>query len=237
MADESTNFPTLPAKHWWALRERLKRSVPPVMTPEYLETAIGSTERVAKDMMPQLKVLGLISDDCRPTERTEDWRHDESYAQACAEIRDDVYPEDLLHAVPDPAQEPAAAERWFARKKKVGTNVAGKMARVYQLVVEADPAKAPDAAVSTTPRKATDRPTKRQNAVAEKVEDPKSTATPPVSQPGGTGGVPPAPTSTSPTLHIDIQIHIASDASATQIDQIFASMAKHLYSRGAEANE
>lgn len=34
---------------------------------------------------------------------------------------------------------------------------------------------------------------------------------------------------TTPSLHIDIQIHIASDASADQIDQIFASMSKHLY--------
>ena len=34
-----------------------------------------------------------------------------------------------------------------------------------------------------------------------------------------------------PTLHIDIQIHIDSSASADQIDQIFASMARHLYER------
>jgi len=31
-----------------------------------------------------------------------------------------------------------------------------------------------------------------------------------------------------PSLHIDIQIHISPEASAEQIDQIFASMAKHL---------
>ena len=30
-------------------------------------------------------------------------------------------------------------------------------------------------------------------------------------------------------LHIDIQIHISPEASADQIDQIFASMAKHLH--------
>jgi hypothetical protein len=30
-----------------------------------------------------------------------------------------------------------------------------------------------------------------------------------------------------PSLHIDVQIHIASDASADQIDKIFESMAKH----------
>lgn len=35
----------------------------------------------------------------------------------------------------------------------------------------------------------------------------------------------------SPSLHIDIQVHISSEASAEQIDQIFASMARHLYGR------
>jgi hypothetical protein len=43
----------------------------------------------------------------------------------------------------------------------------------------------------------------------------------------------PVPTKTqggfAPSLHIDMQIHISPDASADQIDQIFASMAKHLY--------
>lgn len=32
-----------------------------------------------------------------------------------------------------------------------------------------------------------------------------------------------------PTVHLDIQIHIPAAATAEQIDQIFASMAKHLY--------
>jgi hypothetical protein len=36
-------------------------------------------------------------------------------------------------------------------------------------------------------------------------------------------------TSLGPALHIDIQIHISPEASVDQIDQIFASMAKHLY--------
>ena len=33
----------------------------------------------------------------------------------------------------------------------------------------------------------------------------------------------------SPTIHIDVQVHISPDAEATQIDEIFASMAKHLF--------
>ena len=32
-----------------------------------------------------------------------------------------------------------------------------------------------------------------------------------------------------PELNINVQIHISSDASAGQIDQIFKSMAQHLY--------
>jgi len=32
-----------------------------------------------------------------------------------------------------------------------------------------------------------------------------------------------------PSIHIDIQIHISSDSKSEQIDQVFASMAKHLY--------
>lgn len=43
--------------------------------------------------------------------------------------------------------------------------------------------------------------------------------------------LPPAPPASSPALHIDVQIHIAADASPDQIDQIFASMAKHLYGK------
>ena len=34
-----------------------------------------------------------------------------------------------------------------------------------------------------------------------------------------------------PALHIDVQIHIDSSASPEQIDQVFASMARHLYGR------
>jgi hypothetical protein len=39
------------------------------------------------------------------------------------------------------------------------------------------------------------------------------------------------PHSSGPALHIDIQIHISPEASAEQIEHIFASMAKHVYGR------
>lgn len=48
--------------------------------------------------------------------------------------------------------------------------------------------------------------------------------TPAVQPPAGAGRA-----ALGPALHIDVQIHISPEASADQIDQIFASMAKHLY--------
>ena len=40
------------------------------------------------------------------------------------------------------------------------------------------------------------------------------------------------PSNTGPQLHIDVQVHIDSSATAEQIDQIFKSMAIHLYGNG-----
>jgi hypothetical protein len=36
-----------------------------------------------------------------------------------------------------------------------------------------------------------------------------------------------------PAIHINLQIHISADASPEQIDQVFASMAKHVYQKGS----
>lgn len=48
------------------------------------------------------------------------------------------------------------------------------------------------------------------------------------------GPVTPSSDMRNPSVHIDIQIHISPEASVDQIDQIFKSMAKHLY--GAKAS-
>ena len=42
---------------------------------------------------------------------------------------------------------------------------------------------------------------------------------------------PPAKSDGGPTVHLDIQIHIPADATPEKIDQIFSSMARHLYAR------
>ncbi len=59
----------------------------------------------------------------------------------------------------------------------------------------------------------------------------------PVHAPVGAAPLPVAKSVTpqSPSVHIDIQIHISPEATADQIDQVFKSMSKHLY--GSEGNK
>lgn len=49
----------------------------------------------------------------------------------------------------------------------------------------------------------------------------------------GAAAVPTPRIGSVPALHIDVQVHIDSSASAEQIDQVFASMARHLYSKSS----
>ncbi len=57
----------------------------------------------------------------------------------------------------------------------------------------------------------------------------KTNGAKPEDQAAGATEVPPPIDIRQPSLHIDIQIHIDSSATSEQIDQIFASMARHLY--------
>jgi hypothetical protein len=182
-----------------------------------------------------LKTFGIVDAEGKPTERAEKWRHDDTYPEVCEEIKRDVYPEELLHTAADP-QERAAAERWFARTTKAGTAHVKKLGGLYQVIMEADPTKRRDvgkggrSSSQPTERAGTGKPKsapKRSQSAVSVVGDgdnaeasaaigPQAPSVPVVAQ---------LPT---PALHFDIQIHIDPNASAEQIDRIFASMAKHL---------
>jgi hypothetical protein len=51
--------------------------------------------------------------------------------------------------------------------------------------------------------------------------------------PAGPAQATPPQSRGGPSVHIDIQVHISPEANADQIEQIFASMAKHLYGKTA----
>lgn len=108
------------------------------------------------------------------------------------------------------------------RNAKVGQAAASKMSSFYLLLCDANPTavangskkpKAPGPAAKKTSEKTSERRRSGRNGSAPTAAD--------TAQVGGQG----------PSLHVDVQVHISPDASPDQIDQIFASMAKHIYGR------
>jgi len=208
--------------------------MPSSVTPTYLHTVLGVSERTAQEKeLVTLRRLGLLSPENTPTDLAKRWRDDGEYPAVCAEILKNIYPQELLQAVPDPSKEMNEAVRWFMNSTGVGVDAAFAMARTYRLLVEADPSSAADV------KEKKSRSTHKRIAKAQKNKDEVlDTGSNGTSQTHasieGVKTDSQAPTtkrsySSSPSIHIDVQIHISADASPAQIDHIFASMAKHLY--------
>jgi Family of unknown function (DUF5343) len=214
------SYPVIPTKVWWDLRKRFQRSMPAQVDAGYLQSVLAVQEGHARNLVPQLRAVGLIDVEGKPTPRANAWRTDDDYGDVSRQIVEDVYPQALRDAVPPEEPDRQAAARWFMRELGVGENAAGRMAAFYVLLCQADPSEADRAASQREPtrrrRRAAERPPVSSNATV---------STPPPAEP-------PAPASDPvPSLHIDVQVHIPSDASPEQIDAIFSSMAKHLYKR------
>ncbi len=221
MAESKKSYPMLPIGHWWNLRKKFRQSLPGVVTASYLATALNMEERSANaNVLPFLKTLGIIDEDGKTTERAKLWRDDEHYPNVCQSILDDVYPSELRHAVTNPTENRRAAEGWFARQSGAGQSAAQRMAALYTVLVEADPSKEPNQKEKKTSAK---KATKAKQPVTEVRKDVHPPAAP---HNRGSSDTPAAP-----GVHINLEIHISADSTADQIDQIFASMAKHIYKR------
>lgn len=245
MADEHNTYPVLPSKQWWTLRNRFKQTMPNSVAPSYLVRVLAVSEKSAKStVIPNLKRLGLIDQEGRVSDRARKWRDDEEYSKVCAEIREEVYPEELRNVAPDPVNDKGAAMRWFASKTGSGISAVSQMTSLYRLLTDADVSMASDVSrgstgtnkpgkQGTTPKN-TDSPSNGRSRKSSQVGDatPQAGDTPSAVPTANEPKVSQPSVPERPTLYIDIQIHISSDASSDQIDQIFSSMARHLYNRG-----
>ena len=186
-----------------------------------------STSSAATNVVSPMQKLGLLDENGNLTDRGHKWRSGDSYAEACQEILDEIYPADLAGfttANGDPDR--SMVTKWF-QQQKFGDSNASKMAATYVMIAEkkvAEPPgdketkgkakkQAPGTAVRATnsiSRSAS--PSAREDAATTSARPPQT-----------------APPVVRPDIHLDFQIHIAADAKPEVIEQIFASMAKHLY--------
>jgi len=232
-SDTKVSYPYLAAGQWFGIRAKLRQSLPSTVDLDWIMAALGSSEKAARNILPQLKSLGVINAEGKPsTELVHDLRDDETYSSACRQILENVYPPQLTSAWDDPDGDPEKVAAWFMRNAGTGAATAKTQARLYLLLLKGNlPSLAETAKKSAAKRSAVAPPKK----AAPKSTRPVTEDVNPADAQGEHREQPPKPPSPrgghGPNLHIDMQIHISADASDSQIDTIFKSMAKHLYGR------
>ena len=219
MAERKIVYPMLPVNHWWTLREKFKQSIPGTVTANYLATVLNMKEVSARaNILPFIQQLGITDDEGKTLDRAREWRDDTMYPDVCATIAKEVYPSELLEAVPDPANNRAAAERWFSNKTGAGVAAVQRMTRLFSVLIDANPENKPGSKSTGEKISSTSHPKKKAAGAATKGETPQGKE-----QQGGDD---------APSVHINLQIHVSSDATPDQIDKIFESMATHIYRKG-----
>lgn len=206
MADFS--YTTVPGKIKPLLEKIRGVGIPPKATAQWLKS-IGFTSSNDTTLLGILKAVGLVDASGIPTSTWSAYRgakHRDVLGQAIrtgyAELFA-VYPDAWQIANSD-------LEHVFATSTNAGKQVIAKTVATFKAVCEcADFGSASDPPVqsmhTTAPLHA------------------------PISEHGTHGKDVPAQGKSTPSIHIDLQIHVSPESSAEQIEQIFKSMAKHLY--------
>lgn len=229
-AEAKVSYPYMTAGQWFGVRAKLRQSVPSSVDVDWVMAALGTSEKGARNVLPQLRAVGLIDTDGRPTDLALDLRDDNEYANACKKILEELYPENLRAAWDNPADEPTSVAAWFMRNAHTGQAAAMNQAKLYLTLLKGE-LPSPEAAKKAAAKKATPGPAKKATAANSAKE--MKTSTDVVHEASNKQPTPPTPAGAGlgPSLHIDMQIHISADASDSQIDTVFKSMAKYLYGR------
>ena len=222
-------LPKVGAKPWFVLRSKAGSAPSTRFTPGLVAAALdmGSATSARSNVLRPMRALGIFDEEGNLTPLGNKWRNESTYAEACQEILDKVYPPDLA-ALTDADGNPSVTQvRTWLVNNGFGESNARQMAATYVMIASKELAEAPGP--SEGKRKAP-TPVKSVAPAKEKAARQKQSSTnlePPKEQVEQRT----LPPSNAPGIHLDIQIHVPADASAEQIDAIFRSMAKHIYGR------
>lgn len=200
-------YTTVPGKIDSLLAKIKSNGVPKKVDTVWLK-AIGFTSSNDKSLLPVLKNIDFIDGGKAPTDRWRKFRGidgDIALGEAIRHGYSDLY--DFY----DDAHERSISDiaNVFKTKSSAGDQAISKAVSTFKALA------AGAKFMSSTQSKSSDSGMSEQGSVAADLPGmPVRTAT--------VGG-------STPSLHIDLQVHISPEATVEQIDKIFASMAKHLY--------
>lgn len=225
----NTSYPMLSASNWWALRQKFIQTIPTSVTANSVSVLLDMKESsAAGNIIPYLKQVGIIDSDGKPTERAKLWRDDHDYPSVCKSIIEEVYPQDLRDIVIQEDNDKETIRRWFSRATGAGTSSVWKMVAFYLLLVEANPQKnATTTKKASTTKGVSKAPANGKNAKQKQQQQTQETGT--IDKRDNAIAETHSNNPNQPSMNINLQIHISSEASVEQIDKIFESMAKHIY--------
>lgn len=198
------------------LHKLRETGVPSKATTKWLES-IGFKSTNDRSLRQILIAIGFIDREGKPTDRWLQYRGAEHRAVLGSAIRE-TYSE-LFETYPDACQRSTAElEAFFSTKTTGGKKVVSAIVTTFKTLCNLA-----DFSSATLPNGEAVQESSRgdgaysgQPAASIQFTDPTTLLT----RTNRSGGL---------SLHIDIQIHISPDSTSSQIDQIFASMSKHLY--------
>ncbi len=226
MAEENKTFPNIPVSHWHNLRAQFKKSIPGTASPNYLASVLNMSVSSARtNIIPSLKLIGFLDNDLNTNqEMARKFRDDDQYPKLCDEILKKNYPQEIRDAFPDKTSDRERIKSWFMNHSGIGQSLANRTSSFYVSLLEVDPnvtltSKTPKA-ISTTKKEApkTAPSSKPKNVELRKPE--------PTNKDDGNNH---GQRGRTPDLNINVQIHISSDASSDQIEQIFKNMSKYIF--------
>ena len=227
MADGNT-YPRIPESNWWAIRAQFRRSMPPAITGSYLKSLLSLTsDKAASNLLAPLRQMKLIDENGKPTDRANEWRDDNKYGTICEQIVEEIYPPELRSLYPGPDFDKDKISQWFMTTSKLGEGASKLVASMY-ILLNSKEVKTDVNNSNSNSTNANKKPNKNDKA---KLKDSQSSGSKNGNSNSASPRLPNGSVSSSPNLHIDLQIHISPDASSEQIDSIFASIAKHLYKK------
>lgn len=197
-------YTTVPGKIKPLLEKLRQVGVPPKATVQWLKT-IGFTSSNDTSLLGVLKTVGLVDGSNVPTGVWSSYRGT-THKKVLGDAIRKGYAE-LFAVYPDAWQRPNSdLEHVFSTSSTAGQQVIAKTVATFKALSEnaafGEVDQQPPPVVHTGPM---------HMPVSQQLTNPSR------------------PSSPSPSVHIDIQIHISPEANSDQIDQIFKSMAKHLY--------
>jgi hypothetical protein len=138
MATTVSTYPKVGTTAWRTLRARAAAAPSSKFNPGAVAVLLGhdSPASAATNVVSPMQKLGLLDENGNLTNRGHKWRSDDSYAEACQEILDEVYPADLAgFTTTKGAPDRAMVTKWF-QQQKFGDSNARQMAATYVMIAE-----------------------------------------------------------------------------------------------------